>query len=51
LLIRFFFRLDGFFDAGMLQQALRASKEDVERPSDKAVRRREIGRRLQLAEY
>ncbi|KAF2428106.1 hypothetical protein EJ08DRAFT_592409 [Tothia fuscella] len=41
----------GFFDAGMLQQALRASKEDSDRPSDKSVSRREIGRRLKLAEY
>ena len=42
---------DGFFDAGMLLSALKANKDDEERPSDKAVRRREIGRRLMLAEY
>jgi hypothetical protein len=48
-----FLSLDGFFDAGMLQQALRASKEglDGETPNDKIAQSRHIGRRLTLAEY
>jgi len=50
MLIHLFF-LDGFFDAGMLQAALRARGEDVERPSEVAAARRAIGRRLTLAEY
>ncbi|KAI4206991.1 MAG: hypothetical protein LQ346_000823 [Caloplaca aetnensis] len=43
----------GFFDAGMLLQALKASQEDKERPSDKAVgnARRAIGKKLRLSEY
>jgi len=43
----------GFFDAGMLQQALRASKEglDGETPNDKIAQSRHVGRRLTLAEY
>lgn len=43
-------RLDGFFDAGMLLQALKAQEQAPERPSEQAVRRH-IGRRLKLAEY
>jgi hypothetical protein len=35
----------------MLQQALRANKDNQEKESEKALRRREIGRRLTLAEY
>lgn len=50
LLIRHFF-LDGFFDAGMLQAALKARGEDAGRPSETIVERRAIGRRLTLAEY
>jgi hypothetical protein len=43
--------LDGFFDAGMLQQALRASKEGLDgEPRDKG-QSRHVGRRLHLAEY
>lgn len=43
---------DGFFDAGMLQQALRASKQgDDEKASQKAEKRRHLGRKLTLAEY
>lgn len=49
LLIRCFF-LDGFFDAGMLQAALKA-REDPGRPSETVIERRAIGRRLKLAEY
>ncbi|KAF2097079.1 carnitine acetyl transferas-like protein [Rhizodiscina lignyota] len=41
----------GFFDAGMLLSALKADKDGDGRPSEKAERRREIGRRLILAEY
>ncbi|KAL8908481.1 MAG: hypothetical protein Q9207_000787 [Kuettlingeria erythrocarpa] len=43
----------GFFDAGMLLQALKASQEDKERPSDKAAgnARRAIGKKLRLSEY
>lgn len=42
----------GFFDAGMLQQALRANREaEAEKPSQKAERQRHLGRKLTLAEY
>ncbi|KAK5017759.1 carnitine O-acetyltransferase yat1 [Cryomyces antarcticus] len=41
----------GFFDAGMLRQALKASQEGPERPSEKAVARREVGKKLRLMEY
>lgn len=49
--------IDGFFDAGMLQQALKASQEDKDpRPSEKAATqmrssRGGIGKRLRLGEY
>lgn len=43
---------DGFFDAGMLLQALRSKEEhDKDRPSDKAAHKREVGKRLRLMEY
>lgn len=48
---------DGFFDAGMLLQALKARGEaldDTSKPSERATvhaRRREIGKRLRLSEY
>ena len=49
---------DGFFDAGMLLQALKARGEDVDdgniKPSERATvnaRRREIGKKLRLSEY
>jgi hypothetical protein len=45
------FSIDGFFDAGMLQAALKARGEDVERSIEVAAARRAIGRRLTLAEY
>jgi len=35
----------------MLQQALRANKDEGEKLSEKAARSRHIGRRLTLAEY
>ncbi|KAI4158886.1 MAG: hypothetical protein LQ342_007063 [Letrouitia transgressa] len=43
----------GFFDAGMLLQALKVSQEEEERPSEKAVgnARRAIGKKLRLSEY
>lgn len=41
----------GFFDAGMLLQALKAKEEGAERPSEKVVQRREVGKRLRLMEY
>ncbi|EUC32635.1 hypothetical protein COCVIDRAFT_30936 [Bipolaris victoriae FI3] len=40
----------GFFDAGMLRQALNANRAQVE-PVERDVIRRNIGRRLRLAEY
>ena len=45
--------IDGFFDAGMLLNALKASesKHDDSRRNSDVVRRREIGRRLVIAEY
>ena len=41
---------DGFFDAGMLLQALKAKDTDNE-PSEKVSARRHVGRKLRLAEY
>lgn len=42
----------GFFDAGMLQQALRANRDgEAEKHSQKAERQRHLGRKLTLAEY
>jgi carnitine O-acetyltransferase len=46
-------RIDGFFDAGMLLQALKARGEDPDdasKPTTNA-RRREIGKKLRLSEY
>lgn len=47
--------IDGFFDAGMLLQALKARGEGPDvKPSERAgvnARRREIGKRLRLSEY
>jgi len=40
---------DGYFDAGMILSALKASKS--EDTSEKATQRRNIGRMLRLAEY
>jgi carnitine O-acetyltransferase len=43
---------DGFFDAGMLMQALKAKENGSgERPSEKVVQRREVGTKLRLMEY
>ncbi|KAI9709063.1 MAG: hypothetical protein M1820_003509 [Bogoriella megaspora] len=41
----------GFFDAGMLLQALRSGQKGDERPSEKAAARREVGKKLRLMEY
>ncbi|KAK3116588.1 carnitine O-acetyltransferase yat1 [Teratosphaeriaceae sp. CCFEE 6253] len=41
----------GFFDAGMLLQALKAKEEGPDRPSEQVVRRREVGKKLRLMEY
>jgi carnitine O-acetyltransferase len=51
-LARFVTYLDGFFDAGMLLQALKSS-EEAENPSEKAAvnARRNVGRKLRLADY
>jgi carnitine O-acetyltransferase len=44
---------DGFFDAGMLLQALKARGEGLDDGAAKTpdVRRREIGKKLRLSEY
>lgn len=48
----FFSRADGFFDAGMLLQALKARGEGLpDEGKAPEVRRREIGKRLRLSEY
>ncbi|KAF6219884.1 hypothetical protein HO133_003709 [Letharia lupina] len=43
----------GFFDAGMLLQVLKASQEEKDRPSEKAIgnARRAVGKKLRLSEY
>lgn len=41
---------DGFFDAGMLLQALKAKDQDT-RGSDRPQPRREVGKKLRLMEY
>ena len=45
--------LDGFFDAGMLLQALKANQDNKEKPSETAVgnARRAVGKKLRLSEY
>jgi len=45
------FSTDGFFDAGMLMQALKAKESGEQRPSEKVVQRREVGKKLRLMEY
>ena len=52
------FVTDGFFDAGMLLQALKARGESFEnhetKPSERAAvqaRRRDIGKKLRLIDY
>jgi hypothetical protein len=50
-----FLCVDGFFDAGMLRQALNANRNNhdaaVEPAVDRDVVRRNVGRRLRLSEY
>ncbi|KAK5108802.1 hypothetical protein LTR62_007776 [Meristemomyces frigidus] len=41
----------GFFDAGMLLQALKSKQEHDQRPSEKVAQRREVGKKLRLMEY
>ncbi len=45
--------VDGFFDAGMLLQALKASQGEKEKPSGKGAgnTRRAIGKKLRVSEY
>ena len=43
--------IDGFFDAGMLQAALKANQDQKSRPSEKAAARSKVGKKLQLMEY
>lgn len=47
--------VDGFFDAGMLLQALQARTGSLENTVlatvEKATRRRDIGKKLRLSEY
>jgi carnitine O-acetyltransferase len=49
--------IDGFFDAGMLRQALEARTENLADSLHSAAekspnsRRREVGKRLRLSEY
>lgn len=48
-------QIDGFFDAGMLLQALKARDEGLDHgdlsKADKVLQRREIGKKLRLSEY
>ena len=45
--------IDGFFDAGMLLQALKASSKHKEDPSEGIAgqARRMVGKKLRLSEY
>ena len=42
--------VDGFFDAGMLLQALKSGKEGPS-PAEQTVRRKAVGKKLALSEY
>lgn len=42
---------DGFFDAGMLLQALKSSEEGKAKQNEQIARRREVGKKLKLMEY
>ena len=51
-LTRMSFTTDGFFDAGVLLQALKASHEDDDHPSQNVGHaRRAVGKKLRLGEY
>jgi carnitine O-acetyltransferase len=44
--------VDGFFDAGMLLQALKANNEKEQKPHQVAEqRRRAVGKKLALSDY
>jgi len=45
--------VDGFFDAGMLLQALKANSAEKEKASEKAIvqAKRSVGKRLTLQEF
>lgn len=42
--------VDGFFDAGMLLQALKRDK-DGPTPAEQTVRRKAVGKKLAISEY
>ena len=43
---------DGFFDAGMLLQALKANQDEKDRPEEKVLARRAaVGKKLRLGDY
>lgn len=44
-------RIDGFFDAGMLLQALKQEQNGNIKPSQKAAARNKVGKKLQLMDY
>jgi carnitine O-acetyltransferase len=49
-----FFCLDGFFDAGMLLQALKANQDNKktgEQDTAATIHRRSVGKKLRLTEY
>lgn len=50
MLTSVFHRADGFFDAGMLQLALKASQEDKV-ATGMEVRRPAVGKKLRLSDY
>ena len=43
--------IDGFFDAGMLLQALKANAQGDERERAEPPSRRSVGKKLRLSEY
>ena len=46
------YQTDGFFDAGMLLQALKANQDEKDRPNEKSFARRpSVGKKLRLSEY
>ena len=44
-------RPDGFFDAGMLLQALKANKDEPKGSEMAVQRRRAVGKKLAISEY
>jgi hypothetical protein len=51
LLTMFILATDGFFDAGMLLQALKARHENPDAPDKAPPRRRDVGKKLRLIDY